>query len=483
MADQKKKQEKSVFTAKTTKQKYVHILIALVILLVIMHLPAPAELEEGAKSMTLLGIIASVVYLWVTEALPHAASACLILILIPLLGVGDFKSVFSGTFGTDTFAFFMGVFTLSAVCKKSGFSKRLGQMFMLYSSSNSRVLLFGSMLISFIFSMFITDMAAVAMVLPVVIAILTAMNAIPKQSNYGKCLTLGVSWGSIYGGICTPAGVGSNITTMKLLSDLAGMEVSFIQWMKLCFPIGIIGLVVGFIVLQICFKPEVSNIDIDKEQLKKELTENPMTFGQKYALFLFVAVVIAYLLSDKLGLSVALISFMIIPLAILPGIGIFANWGELEKSINWGSIMLAVCGVIVGTLANQFGLAQWITGVVLEPLSTLAAPVQIYAVTLITDIVGILLSSMTITASVCVPLAITFAQETGAPVWATAIAACCASSTVMILVTQTPTLIISYAEGYYTLKDCAKAGIIMTFVSALIVTVVVVACGMPAVPF
>lgn len=482
MSDLKKKPKPSAFTAKTTKQQYIHLLIALAILLIIMHLPAPAELEEGAKSMKLLGIITSVVYLWITEALPHAASACLILILIPLLKVGKFGDILAGTFGTTTFAFFMGVFTLSAVCKKSGFSKRLGQLFMLYSSSNSRVLLLGSMIISFIFSMFITDMAAVAMILPVVIAILTAMNAIPRQSNYGKCLTLGVSWGAIYGGICTPAGVGSNIATMKLLSDLAGIEVSFIQWMRLCFPIGVIGLLVGFVILQICFKPEVNNIEFDKEQLRKELRDNPMTFGQKYALALFVIVVLAYLFSDKLGLGVALISFMIIPLAILPGVNIFSGWDDLQKSINWGAIILAVCGVIVGTLANDFGLAQWITGVVLKPLAALAGPMQIYTITLITDIVGILLSSMTITASVCVPLAITFAQTTGAPVWATAVAACCASSTVMVLVTQTPTLIISYAEGYYTLKDCAKAGIIMTFVSALIVTIVVIACGMPALP-
>ncbi|MEY8339151.1 SLC13 family permease [Lachnospiraceae bacterium 62-35] len=483
MAEQTNKPKPAAFTAKTTKQKYIHLGIAIAILLIIMHLPAPASLEEGTKSMRLLGIITAVVYLWITEALPHAVSACLIIILIPLLKVGNFGAIFAGTFGTTTFAFFMGVFTLSAVCKKSGFSKRLGSLFMLYSSSNSKVLLLGSMIISFIFSMFITDMAAVAMVLPIVIAILTAMNAIPKQSNYGKCLTLGVSWGAIYGGICTPAGVGSNITTMKLLTDLAGMEVSFIQWMKLCVPIGIVGLLVGFFVLQLCFKPEVNNIDIDKEALKKELQDEPMTFGQKYALALFILVVLAYIFSDKLGLGVALISFMIIPAAMLPGVGIFKGWDELQKSINWGAIILAVCGVIVGTLANDFGLAQWITGVVLKPLASLPGALQIYSITLITDIVGILLSSMTITASVCVPLAITFSQTTGAPVWATAIAACCASSTVMVLVTQTPTLIISYAEGYYTLKDCAKAGIIMTFVSALIVTLVVIACGMPAVPF
>lgn len=469
-------------TPRTVKRLYMHLLIAAAILLVVMHIPPPAELEKGILAMRLLGVIASVVYLWVTEAIPHAASATLLIIMASILGIGSFPVIFRNSFGSTVFAFFLGIMAFSAACKKCGLSRRIGNLFMLHAGTSADVMLFGVMLICFFISMFITDMAAVAIVLPVAMAILSAMGAKPLQSNYGKCMTLGVSWASIYGGICTPAGVGSNIATMKLLSELAGLEVDFLGWMKLCTPIGLVGLVAGFFVLKLCFRPEVKTIPVDKEKIRMDLRAEKMTVSQKYVAVLFVVVVVSFLTSGWTGININWISFTILPLLILPGVGIFKNWKEFESSLNWGAIILAVAGVSLGILANDVGLAQYAADKALKPLADASPATQVFAVALLTDVLGLFLSSMTITASVCVPVAIAFAQQTGAPVWAMAAAACCASSTVIVLVTQTPTLILSYAEGYYTLKDCAKAGVIMTVLSAVLTAAVIVAFGIPAAP-
>jgi len=462
--------------------KYIHIGIAAIIMIIIMNLPAPESLEKGRQAMQLLGIIAGVVYLWVTEALPHAASGMLIIILVSILGINDFGAVFKNTFGSSVFAFLFGILALSAACKKSGLSKRIGAYFMLHSSTSANVLLMGTMIISFIISMFITDMAAVAIVIPIALAILAAMDAKPLQSNYAKCLMLGVSWGAVFGGICTPAGVGSNVTTMKLLSEMAGIDVTFTQWMKLCTPIGVIGLIVGFFILKLCFKPEIKNIDIDKPTLKKQLAEEKMNKSQKWVAFLFVVVVLAFLTSSKTGLNINWIAFSVIPLLLLPGFEVFKDWKEFQQSVNWGAIILAVAGVSLGTLANDVGLASWIANTVLSPLANFPGIAQIMSVALLTNLIGLFLSSMTITASVSVPIAIAFAQSSGAPLWAIAAAVCCASSVVIILVTQTPAIILSYAEGYFSIKDCAKAGIVMTVLSAIVIGIVIFVMGMPAMP-
>ena len=114
-------------------------------------------------------------------------------------------------------------------------------------------------------------------------------------------------------------------------------------------------------------------------------------------------------------------------------------------------------------------------------MAKLPGILQLGGVSILTDIGGLVLSSMNITATIFVPIVIDFAAQTGASVFAMALAATCASSTVIVLVTQTPTLVLTYAEGYYSIKECAKAGIIMTVLSAVVVAVwltLMVACGM-----
>ena len=61
--------------------------------------------------------------------------------------------------------------------------------------------------------------------------------------------------------------------------------------------------------------------------------------------------------------------------------------------------------------------------------------------------------------------------------WGIALPAVITSSLVFILVTSSPTNIIPYSAGYFSISDFVKAGIIMTIVSSLIVGVVIFVLG------
>lgn len=464
------KKELNLKKEKTLKQRYIYLAIAAVILFAIKLIPAPEGLEQSA--MTLMAIMVTVVFLWVTEPIPHALSALLLPILISFLNVAKFNDVFALTFGSNVFAFLMGIIALSIACRKSGLSKRIANYFMLVINKNANVVFFGVMFLSFFVSMWITDMAAVGIIIPVAIGVLAAMGAAPLKSNYARALTLGVSWGSVFGGMTTPAGVGSNIMAMNLL-EKAGITVSFTQWMAICFPIGFIGLIAGYFVLKLVFPFEIKEIPIDRALVREEMKKDKMSFSQKWVMIVFAVMIVGFLTSGSTKLNINLISFTVIPLLLLPGVNVFKGWKDFESSMNWGAIFLAVAGVSLGSLAQEVGLSGYIANVAFAPIAKMPNVAQLFAVATVTDIVGLFLSSMTITASVSIPIVIAFAQSTGASVLAMVIAATCASSTVIVLVTQTPALILSYAEGYYTLRDCAKAGIIMTVVSAVIVAGVV----------
>ena len=474
---------------KSLAYKYGFLALSLAIIIIFRFLPVPATLESvcsaieggsGRSAMTLLGILLGVVILWITEAIPLAVSSMFIPIFIGLFNIDKFNVVFKATFGSNVFAFFMGILAISVACRKSGLAKKMAAYFGMVSSKRPSLVLILVMAISFFISMWITDMAAVGIMIPIGLAVLATINAVRGESNFGKAIMLGISWGSVFGGITTPSGVSSNIIAMTFLGE-AGVDVTFTQWLTICFPIGLIDLILGWLVLLLVFKPEVKEIAFDKTAMKKQLAEDKWTKSQIWIVVVFAFMILAFLTSSKTGLNINLIAFMLIPLLMLPGISAFKDFKDFQSSLNWGAIILAVAGVSLGVYAQSTGLSSWIAQMLLSPVAKLPGILQLGGVSILTDIGGLVLSSMNITATIFVPIVIDFAAQTGASVFAMALAATCASSTVIVLVTQTPTLVLTYAEGYYSIKECAKAGIIMTVLSAVVVAVwltLMVACGM-----
>ena len=89
-------------------------------------------------------------------------------------------------------------------------------------------------------------------------------------------------------------------------------------------------------------------------------------------------------------------------------------------------------------------------------------------------------SSFGTTASVNVPFIIAYAQQHGLPVLALTLTAGFASSIHFILVTQSPSLVLPFAYGYFSFKDLAKIGIVVTLVGAVFISVGMWIAGMPA---
>jgi sodium-dependent dicarboxylate transporter 2/3/5 len=90
------------------------------------------------------------------------------------------------------------------------------------------------------------------------------------------------------------------------------------------------------------------------------------------------------------------------------------------------------------------------------------------------------LASFGTTASVNVPFVIAYAQQNGFPVLALTLSAAYASSVHCILVTQTPSISVPFAYGYFSFKDMAKIGILVTFLTAILTSAGMVLFGMPA---
>ena len=87
------------------------------------------------------------------------------------------------------------------------------------------------------------------------------------------------------------------------------------------------------------------------------------------------------------------------------------------------------------------------------------------------------LSSNTVTATVIIPIMIVMAQQFGLPMMGIVVPASLTLSLAFILVTSTPTNVIPYSAGYFNISDMAKAGTVLTLLSAVILAVAIYGIG------
>jgi sodium-dependent dicarboxylate transporter 2/3/5 len=185
-----------------------------------------------------------------------------------------------------------------------------------------------------------------------------------------------------------------------------------------------------------------------------------------------------WLASDWTRIPTAFDSLLILGGVCLPYVGVFRNWRDLSHHIEWGALLLLAGGFVIGTAASKSGLAAWMVHSALYRMSALPHFLQPGAVVLLTALDSLGFASFGTTASVNVPFIVAYAQQNGFPVSMLALASGFACSVHFILVTQSPSIALPYGSGYFQIKDLAKLGILVTLISAVVITIGLAVAGL-----
>jgi hypothetical protein len=199
------------------------------------------------------------------------------------------------------------------------------------------------------------------------------------------------------------------------------------------------------------------------ETIRARLGElGPLRHGERRTLLVFVAAVALWLLTplpvEAVGLGAGVALF-------LPGIRVL-SWKAAEAQVEWGSVMLIVAGLSLGVAVYDTGAARWLAWVLLGQLTAVPAPLRPFVIVLAVAGLHMLFSSNTETASIIIPILVALATDLHLDPWATVAPAAFTSSLAFILVSEGPTTIIPYSSGYFSIRDLAKAGILMTIAAA-----------------
>lgn len=475
--------------AKGTGRRVAAFLFALAVLAVIHLMPIPSPLERGGnvialtvEGKTCLAILAFAVTLWVSETLPFAATSLMIVLLIPAFGLASFGATVAAGFGAPIVVFFIGVLILTSAFTHSGLGTRLVYLLLLRMGTRVDRVLLGLLFVGSIVSWWITDMAVAAMLLPLAMGLLADSGCKPGQSNVGRAVMIATAFGPLIGGIATPAGTAANIVAIAQVKQLVGIEISFLQWMAYGVPAALLMVPLCWRLLLWMFPPEFEHLPISTADVRRRLTDlGPPSGAERKTLAVFGLVIVLWVITPLLegwtggwfAPSVEAVALAGALALFLPGMDVL-TWKQAERDVEWGGIMLIVAALSLGLVVFQTGAARWLAWVLLGGITGVPELLQPFVIVVAVCVLHLLFSSNTVAASIIVPILVALAQDLGLDVWTIVAPAAFASSLAFILVSEGPTTIIPYSSGYFSIKDMAKAGIVMTFLAAASVALSIV---------
>lgn len=441
------------------------IIAAVIIILTAVNLLTPPT-GLSRSGLQMIGIALVSALLWSTELVPIPITALLIIFLQGIFDIMPFQQSLASLAHPVNTLLFVG-FVLAAGLQKFDLDKRISISFIKLAGTRVKKLLFAMMAIVAILSMWMSNTSTVALVVPIVISIIEVSKG--EYPNLKRSFMIGIAYAGTIGGIATPVGTPPNPIAIGFLSDMAGVNISFLDWIMIGLPFSLILLPVAWFVVILVYPPEVDEIEVPASALELEVKpENK--WGVRRFLLIFLAIVVLWLAESFFTLPDNWLYLVAIGGSItmcLPIIGVL-NWEELSQEINWGVLILIGGGLALGSGLSESGVISWIVNSFMAQIQHLPINLIIIVVAVMTSLSIMFFCSLTATSTAFVPLAITLALQLNASPLIFAAAAGIASSFAYILPANTPPNAISYSSGYFETKDMIVSGVILLVLSILV---------------
>ena len=224
-------------------------------------LPEPALLSVEGWAAAGVGVLMAV--WWLTEAVPIPVTAMLPLALFPVLGVATMPRA-AAPYANEAIFLFMGGFFLGKAIERWSLHRRIALAIIVRIGTSPRRLLLGVMAATALVSMWISNTATAAMMLPIALAVAHMFRSEDdgtvdqKPYNFGIALMLGVAYAASIGGVGTLIGTPPNVLFAAAASELAGVRVSLLQWMMVGVPVTVILLPLTWLILLRSYPPRSS---------------------------------------------------------------------------------------------------------------------------------------------------------------------------------------------------------------------------------
>ncbi len=433
------------------KKRYLKISLALIIGIIFHFLNL--GLPKDAHAVLVVAIISSI--LWLTEAIPLHVTSLVIAFLLAVFAKIPKADVFAPFFD-PVIALLLGGFVIAVALQKYGLDKKIAYTFIQKVGSTPKRFMVGIMAFTAFFSMWITNTATTAAVLPIATAVLVA-SKIKKETKYAKALILGVAYSATIGGIATLIGSTPNAIVASFLAK-EGITIDFVSWMYYALPFVLVMIPISAFILLKIFKPEIKRLKI------KEIKEKYSSV-QKRVLWIFLITIVLWLTSKIHGISSSIIA--LVPIILLYTFKLLEK--EDFQKVNWNALILFGGGLSLGSAIHTTGLDL----IMANGLKSAMGGLPIFIILLSVATFGLVLTafiSNTAAAALMIPIMLPLSKSLGLDIKVLAILAALGVSFDLILPIGTPPGTMAYSTGYIKVWDMVKSGLIISAIGLIILT-------------
>lgn len=453
----------------------------ILIAIAIVAATALAPTTEGLtyEGRMVLGILAAGILLWVTESLPLPATALLVLIMMPIMGVCSFDEAYSNAMGSTVF-FLMGTFAFTVALDATTIPTRIAAFVLRRSGTDTNKMLLGFMCATAFLSFFMSDVAACGVFISVGKRLLELNGAEKLKSPMGKAMMIAIPWASYAGGCAVMTGNGCNVITVGLFSSLFGVNMNFVEWSMLGLSFCVIMLFASWLVITRFFKPEPilqSSIDTTMEEVSGM---GRLTRSEIMTVAIIALAMLFWILSSWISyLNTAMIAICAVVLLSVPGCSTL-DFKSMVSRMNWGVLIMIMCILSAAHFVVSTGAGDWMVSTVVAALpENWKTPLAVLAVlsTIGAIVHNIVPVGPAVAGILAYPLGI-IAGDFGISMYCMLMVVAWQASLAYLLPLDCVP-ILTYSTGYYRMSDMARIGWIPTILLiALTVTLLPALCAL-----
>lgn len=461
-------------------RQYSKFLIPIIVPLIVLIMPLSAFPFEG---MTILQQRVVAIFLlaalcWVLEPIPIYATS-VVIILLELLLLSDKGLIFfrldagqphfgellkygdiMATFASPIIMLFLGGFFLAMAATKYRLDVNLARVLLKPFGSNPKNVMLGLMLITGVFSMFMSNTATTAMML----SILAPVIAVFGLNDPGRiAFALSIPVAANIGGIGTPIGTPPNAIALKYLSG--ENMISFGEWMTFGVPFVIVMMALAWVLIGRLYPANEQHINL---KIKGKFLKTPKAIT---VYIVFALTILLWLMGSAHGMNSYTVA--LIPVAVFSLTGII-NKEDLKK-ISWDVLWLVSGGIALGLALDKTGLASLVVHSI--PFDSFSPYIVLLGAAFLCLLMANFMSH-TATANLLMPImaALGTSMATLAPLGGEVtliLVVTFAASLGMSLPISTPPNALAHATGNVATNQMAKVGVILGLVGVVLSFVLV----------
>jgi sodium-dependent dicarboxylate transporter 2/3/5 len=458
----------------------IGLILGVSVFVLLLLLPPPEGLAPAAWRVAAVAALLAI--FWLSEAVPISVTALLPIVLFPTLGVSSVAAT-TAPYADPIVFLFLGGFIIALAIERWNLHRRIALTVLSKVGAREDLQIGGFMVATAALSMWVSNTATVALMLPV------ALSIVPRSAGGGvdagkrgfaTALMLGVAYGASCGGIATLIGTPPNALLAGFMRTTYDVEIGFAQWMLLGVPLAVLMLLITWLLLTRWLYP-VGNAELPgaRRAIREQLAAmGPASIAEKRVAIVFAVTALLWIsrpllanwlpglqLSDTTIAIAAALSCFFIPNGVTKG-EFLLTW-EYAERLPWGVLLLFGGGLSLAAAVAGSGLAEWI-GAQLAGLEDWPVLVLVLAVATLIIFLTELTSNIA-TSATFLPVVAALAVSLGQPPLLLAIPAVLAASFAFMLPVATPPNAIVFASGFITIPQMVRAGLWLNLIGIVVI--------------